>query len=108
MVGADDPDRAVRLQEPAGGGEPGAGEGVVGGEGGEAVPGFLDRVDPRVVGAVQLAPELEVVGRVGEDQVDALGRKLGHALEAVAGEDDVERERLVIGFGLRLGILPRS
>ena len=45
VVGADDPERAVRLQHAAAGEQPGAGEGVVGGEARELVPVVVDRID---------------------------------------------------------------
>ena len=40
----------------------------------------------------QVAVELQVVGWVGEDEIDAGGGQLGQLLEAVAIEDLVERE----------------
>ena len=84
VIRADHPQRAGRRQQPAAGGEPGAGEMVVFGEAAELVPVFFDAVDPAVVGPVQVAAQLQVVGRVGEDEIDAPGGQLRHRLEAVA------------------------
>jgi hypothetical protein len=62
---------------------------------------LVDGVDAGVVGAVELALELEVVGWVGEDQVDRGRGQRPHDLDAVAGEDRVERQRL----GARVGLV---
>ena len=45
VIGADDPERRVRLQHAAAGGEPGAGEVVIGRKARELVPVVVDRVD---------------------------------------------------------------
>ena len=89
MIGADDDERRVALHHPPRGGEPVAREGVVGREIGELVPVVVDAVDHALVGARQRALELQIVGRVGEDQVDASLGELVHLLDAVADEDDV-------------------
>src|SRR3712207_7278439 len=53
---------------------PAGGEGVVGGEAGELVPVVVHAVHERLVGAAQVSgAELEVVRRVGEDQVHRVG-----------------------------------
>jgi hypothetical protein len=75
VVGADHPDRAVRLQHAAHGQQPGTGEGVIGVEAFELVPVVVARVDLRLVRPVQVAAELQIVGRIGEDQVDGPGRQ---------------------------------
>ena len=72
VIGADHPDRAGGLQHAAAGGEPGFGEFVVGGEAGELVPVVGDRIDVRIVRALEIAGELEIVRRIGEDQIDAM------------------------------------
>ena len=90
VVGADHPDRAVRLQHAARGEQPGAGEGVVGGEARELVPVVVDRIDLRLVGTVQVAVELQIVGRVGEDQVDGFFRQPVQRRDAIALQDRVE------------------
>ena len=64
-----------------------AGEGIVGGEIGELVPFVVDRVDEALVGARQRAFELQIVRRIGEDEVDAgLGERVEFG-DAVADED---------------------
>ncbi len=47
----------------------------------------VDAVDPAVVGAQQLARELEVVGRIGEDEVDRPLRQAPHLGDAVADQN---------------------
>ena len=69
--------------------EPGARERVIFGEIGELVPVVVDRVDQALIGAGERAFELQVIGRIGEDEIDrGLGqpRHLGHA---VADQDRV-------------------
>ncbi len=72
-------------------GEPVAGEAVVVGEGGEFVPIVVHRVDFALVGPGQAAFELKVIGRVGEDQIDAGLGQAAHGLDAVADQDLVQR-----------------
>ena len=84
--------RAVGLQDAAALGEPGAREAVVVGKAGELVPVVVDAVDDRVVGPQQVALELEIVGRVGEDEIDALVGQLCQLVEAIADEDAIGRQ----------------
>ena len=65
---------------------------VVVGEARELVPVVVDGVDQRLVRPRQRAFELQIVGRVGEDQVDAGVGKLRQLGDAVADEDLVEGE----------------
>ena len=89
VIGADDDDRRVALHHPAHGGEPAAGERVVIGEIGEFVPIVVDRVDDALVRARQRALELQVVRRVGENEVDAAGGQLFELGYAIADDDGV-------------------
>src|ERR1700712_3571674 len=59
-VGADPPQRRRRLHQAAAGQQPGAGEVVIGGEGGELVPVVVDGVDMGFVGTLEVALEPEV------------------------------------------------
>ena len=72
VVGADHPQRRARLHHPAAGGEPGAGEIVIGGEAGEFVPVVVDGIDAEIVGTLEIALELQIVRRIGEYQIDRL------------------------------------
>ncbi len=90
VVGADHPDRAVLLQQPPALAEPAPGEGVVGGEVAEPVPVLVHRVHQAVVGPAQLAAELQVVRRVGEDAVDRGRRQHAHQWDAVAEQHLVQ------------------
>jgi len=90
VVGADHPNGAVRLEDAAAFAEPGAGETIVVGKAGKLVPGIVDAVDHRVVGAEQLAFQLQIVGRIGEHEVDALVGEPRQLLQAIADEDAVD------------------
>ena len=70
MIGADHPQPAIGLEGPAAFGEPATCEGVVLSEACKLVPGFIDRIDQALVGSVQFVGELQVVGRVCEDEID--------------------------------------
>ena len=71
--------------------EPAPRERIVIGETGELVPVVVDGVDDALVGARQRAFELQIVGRVGEDEVDAVGGELGELLNAIADDDRIAR-----------------
>src|SRR3546814_4918707 len=45
------------------------------------------------VGAVEIAAELEIVGRIGEDHVDRFGGQRLHHRDAIAAQDRIERQR---------------
>src|SRR4029077_17581307 len=83
---------AMRLQHAAAGRKPVVGEGVVGREARELVPIVVDAVDAAIVGAEQLVVELEIVRRVGEDEIDACRRQALQRLDAIADDDSVQRE----------------
>ena len=70
--------------------EPGAGELVVACEVVELVPVVVDRIDLAVVGPQQLAAELEIIGRVGEDHVDGGFGQALHQFDAVADEHAIK------------------
>jgi hypothetical protein len=105
VVRADDPDRAVVLEDAARRLQPRFGEAVVGGEVGELVPLVVDRVDLGVVRADELALELKIVRRVGEDHVDRRLRQLVHRGDAIALHDGVEGQDPEGRTGLRCGAL---
>ena len=75
------------------GAEPGAREAIIVGETREFVPIVVDGVDDALVGARQRAFELQIVGRVGEDEIDAAGGELAELFDAVADEDRVAGRR---------------
>ena len=87
VVGADHPQRRRRFHDAAAGQEPGAGEIVIGGEGGELVPVVVDGIDMGFVGTLEVALELQIVGRVREHQVDRAGRQFRHLGDAIAYDD---------------------
>src|SRR5439155_13300475 len=94
VVAADYPERPGLLQDPARSLEPGSGEAVVGREVAELVPGLVDPVDPAVVGAMQVAGELQIIGRIGEDQIDGSLRQPGHDGQAIADDHAIDIGRL--------------
>ena len=94
VVGTDDPERGGGLHQTAGGKEPGAGEIVICGETREFVPVVVDRVDAGIVGAFEIALELEIVRRIGEHQIDGSGRQLCHFGNAIADQDARRRGRV--------------
>ena len=51
----------------------------------------IHRIDPAVVRSVQITLELQVVGRVRENEVDALVRQLAQLLDAIAEQADALR-----------------
>src|SRR3546814_5217753 len=67
-------------------------EAVVGGEAVEFVPIIVDGVDLAAVWTMQVAAELEVVGRIGEDHVDRRRRQRTHHRDAVALQAAVDRQ----------------
>ena len=77
----------ARLQHAAAGGEPALGEFVVAREAVELVPVVSDRIDMRIVRPFEIVGELEIVGRVGEYQIDTRRRQLRHLGDAVANQD---------------------
>ena len=93
VVGADHPQGRGLLHHAAAGGKPGAGEGVVIGKARELVPVVIDGVDAAVVGARQRALELQVVGRIGEDKVDAVRRQPFERRDAIGDDHLVERQQ---------------
>jgi hypothetical protein len=100
MVAADHPEGAVGLQDTARFLEPGAGESVILCEARKFVPIVIDRIDSAAFGTEQVAAELQIVGRIGEDHVDAAIGKRGHGGDAIILDDAAERqiERLLLGL----------
>ena len=85
--------RAGVLQHAARRGQPVAGEAVIVGEAAELVPVIVDRIHLGLVGAAQLAAQLHVVGRIGEDQIGAAFGQRVHARHAVAFDDLIQFQR---------------
>ena len=94
VIGTDHPERGIRLHRPAAGDEPGAGEIVIGGETGKFVPIVIDGVDARIVGTFEVALKLQIVRRVGKDEIDGCGRDFRHLGNAIPDQDARGRRRL--------------
>ena len=68
----------------------------------------IDRIDQAVVGAMQVALQLQVIGRVGKDQIDRACWKGAHQLDAIACQYLVARKRhRFCRFGFRCHICPQ-
>ncbi|GKY86317.1 hypothetical protein STA1M1_01860 [Sinisalibacter aestuarii] len=52
----------------------------------------VDGIDLGIVGPVQIALELKIIGRVGENEIDAGFREGIHHLDGVTGKDLVQRQ----------------
>jgi len=74
VVRPDHPERGRALHHAPAGNEPRAGEIVVGGEARELVPRVIDRVDARIVRTLEVALQLQVIGRIGKNEVDRFRR----------------------------------
>jgi hypothetical protein len=75
------------------------GKGIVIGKSCKLVPVIFDTIDPAVIGAVQFSGELKIIGWVGENHIDAVGRQGLHRLDAIAGENLVALYRFRVGHG---------
>ena len=87
VIAADHPDRAIGLQHPARLGQPLAAKLVIGRKAVELVPVIGHRINMAAIGARQVTAKLQVVGRIGENHVDTVGRQRAHRLDAIAIED---------------------
>ena len=83
VIAADHPKRTVIFQDALGLGHPLDGELIIGLEAGELVPGIVDGIDLGIVGPVQIAAQLQIIGRVGKDQIHRLVRDLGHLRDTI-------------------------
>ena len=75
MVGAHHPNRAILAQNAPAFGQPGAGEGVIGGQIGEAIPGVIHAIHNAFIGPSQFALQLKVVGRVSKNRMHTRRRQ---------------------------------
>ena len=90
--------RAVGLQHAPRRRQPGAGEGVVGGEARELVPVRRRRASTSDWSGRCRSPlELQIVGRIGEDQVDRLFRQPVERGDAIADQHLVEKNGRMSG-----------
>ena len=87
------------------GSQPFAGKLVINRKARKLVPVVIHRIHFRVVGAVQFALQLQVIGRIGKNQIHRIRRQTVHQLDAVSSENRIERERI---RALNLGHLGHS
>ncbi len=91
VVAADHEQRAIRFQHAAAFAEPGARETVIGLEALELVPGVIDRIDEALVRPREAPRKLQVIGRIGEDEVDRLVGQACKLSEAIAHEHGIQQ-----------------
>ncbi len=87
VIRADDPQRGARLHHPSASDKPGAREIIISGEAREFVPVIVDGIDAGIVGTLEVALELQIVRRIGEDEIHGRGRKLRHLGNAIADDN---------------------
>ena len=92
VIAADDPEATIGFQHALGCFQPVEGEGVISREIGEFVPFVVHGVDMAVVGAQQIAAQLEIIRRIGKNSVDRMRRKFVHDTNAVADQDTIQRQ----------------
>ena len=92
VIAADHPQTAVGLQNALALRQPGPCEIVVSQEAFEAIPLVGDGIDMAAVGPVEIAAELEIVGRIGKDEIDAGIGQLAQPLHAVTIENLSKRQ----------------
>ena len=80
--------------------QPVGGEAVVGGEVLELVPVVIDRIDHAVVGPQQVAAQLQIIGRVGKDHIDARIGQRTHRFDTVHFQNLVQRQISLRLYGL--------
>ena len=93
VIAADHPKRAVWLECPPAGAEPGMGKRVIAVEVREFIPVMVYPIDPAVIGPQQFAIELQIVGRISEDQIGPASRKSCQLSDTIANNDPIERRR---------------
>ena len=100
VIRADHPNSPVGFEQPARRLEPVLGKGVVGGERGKLVPFVINSINTGIVGAVQFALELKVIGRIGKDKIHAAFRQSVHGVNTIAINDRVQwKRRSALFFG---------
>jgi len=86
VIRADHPQRGIRLHHAPAGQEPGAGEIVIGAEACKFVPGVVDGIDAGIVRPLEVALQLQVIRRIGKDEIDASRGKLFQFSHAIADD----------------------
>ena len=92
VIGADHPQRPIRLENPATFRHPAARKSVIGGKAVKLIPGVSHRIDLAVVGPVQLTIKLQIVRGVGKNQINRVGRQSLQPLYAVTNQNFIERK----------------
>ena len=99
VIGADHPQRRLALHHAPTCDEPSAGEVVVSDKTRKLVPVVVDRIDARVVGTLEVALQLQVIGGIGENEINRFRRQLCHLGNAVADENAVGCDALETDAG---------
>src|SRR3954454_2606518 len=99
MIGTDHPQASLGLEHAAALLEPRPREGVVVPKASELVPGLVNAIDPALVRSMQLLHELEIIRRVGENDIDRCRRDPLDLGQAIADQNRiVERPDVRPGF----------
>ena len=93
VVGADHENRRVPLHGSARAIEPCPGKIVVIGKARKLVPIVVDAIDEALVRPRETGFELQIIRRIGEDEIDAFRRQPGHLLDAIAFDDFIKGKR---------------
>ena len=103
VIRANHPNRAIRLKDTARRSEPVLSEFIIGTEAVELIPMIIYRIDKRVIRPMQIALKLEIVGWIGENQIDRTFRKAVHYINAITSQYLVQRQGMrPRGIGFRL------
>ncbi len=109
VIRSDDPDCPMGFKQSARRFEPVMGELIISSEAGKLVPRIIDRIHLAIVRTMQITLELEIIGWIGKNEIDACLWQAVHHLDAITGNNRIERERRrALGFGHCCHLLPLS
>ncbi len=90
VVRTNNPDSAIWLQHATAGQKPCAGEGIIGLKAFKLIPMIVNSANHRLIRAVKIATELEIVRRIGKNDVHRVIRKAFQCGNAITLDDRVE------------------
>ena len=92
VIGADDENGCILFHHAPRRAQPVPAEGIIGGKILEFVPVIIHGIDKTVVGAVKLALKLQIIGRIGKNQIDRAGWQRIERGDAVTQNNFIFRE----------------
>jgi hypothetical protein len=87
MIATDYPDSTGILQDTSAGAQPILGERIIGSEVTESIPVVVNCIDTGHIRPPQLLLKLQIVGRIGENEVNAVLWKPTEDLDAIPSDD---------------------